>query len=172
MEEIATLMQADIITERTNTAWNAQGTPTAWTDLWYHFDLLGNTTVISNASGALSSQIDMEAFGTVLSGGQNGFRLTTKQFDEKAGLYYFSARWQCPKSGRFVERSPFNPYIESVYVYCNNNPIEQIDSTGMLFRHINNDPKGGDRSNTCPPKRNAYKCGKRATHAALRLGRS
>jgi len=87
MEGITTLMQADIITECTNTAWNAQGTPTAWTDLWHHFDMRVNTTVISNASGALSSQIDMEAFGTVLSGGQNGFRLTTRQYDNEPAIY-------------------------------------------------------------------------------------
>jgi YD repeat-containing protein len=58
-----------IISERTMTAWNAQGTPTAWTDKWFHYDLLGNVTLETDANAQVTARVDMEAFGTVLTGG-------------------------------------------------------------------------------------------------------
>ena len=92
-----TLKQASIgqiVAEHTATAWNAAtGRPSAWTHRFHHFDLLGNTTAETDANGMVANIIDMEAFGTVLEGGQAGFRLTTKEYDPEAGAYYFNARW-------------------------------------------------------------------------------
>lgn len=66
-----------IIAERLYTAWIGS-TPTASTDYWYHFDLLGSTTARTNSGGNLVDLYEMEAFGTVKSGGQSGVHLTTK----------------------------------------------------------------------------------------------
>jgi RHS repeat-associated protein len=132
-KQVYTLKQAalgHIISERTNTAWNAQGTATAWGDKWFHFDLLGNTTGEIGPGGSVATQVDMEAFGTVLSGGQNGYRLTTKQYDPDAGLYYFNARWYQYEIVRLLERDPV-PH-GNLYTYCRNNPLRYFDPTGMI----------------------------------------
>jgi RHS repeat-associated protein len=120
-----------IISERTNTAWNGSGTPTAWTDQWYHFDLLGNTTLITNSSGAAVSAIDMEAYGTVLSGGQNGYRLTTKGYDADAGLCWFGERWHSQCAGRWLEREPSGADGGNLYQFVFNNPLLLFDDDGL-----------------------------------------
>ena len=89
LEWAYTLRQASIgqiVAEHTATARNAAtGRPAAWTHRFHHFDLLGNTTAETDAGGMVANLIDMEAFGTLLEGGQAGFRLTTKEYDTEAG---------------------------------------------------------------------------------------
>jgi RHS repeat-associated protein len=131
-KQVYTLKQAalgHIISERTNTAWNAQGAATAWTDKWFHFDLLGNTTGELNAYGSVITYIDMEAFGTVLSGGQNGYRLTTKGYDPDAGLYYFNARWYNNIVCLLIEQDPYAS--EHPYNLAGQQPTELVDPAGL-----------------------------------------
>jgi YD repeat-containing protein len=100
-----------IISERTMTAWNAQGTPTAWTDKWFHYDLLGNVTLETDANAQVTARVDMEAFGTVLTGGQARFRLRGVGFDPNADLYIVSTRAYSVKQGRHLERnSPYTAF--------------------------------------------------------------
>jgi RHS repeat-associated protein len=134
-KQVYTLKQAalgHVVSERTNTAWNAQGTPTAWSDKWFHFDLLGNTTGEIGPGGSVITQIDMEAFGTVLSGGQNGYRLTAKQYDPDAGLYYFNARWYAMLLAQFVERSSLKVNYEHPYTLVAAQPTVLTDPVGSF----------------------------------------
>ena len=123
-----------IISERTMTAWNAQGTPTAWTDKWFHYDLLGNVTLETDANAQVTARVDMEAFGTVLTGGQTGFRLTTKPYDSAAGLYYFNARWYRSDIGVFLERAPLSVYQEHPHAFVSGNPVGNADAYGQKDR--------------------------------------
>ena len=129
-----TLKQASIgqiVAEHTATAWNAAtGRPSAWTHRFYHFDLLGNTTAETDANGMVANLIDMEAFGTVLQGGQAGFRLTTKEYDPEAGAYYFNARWYNNGNASFAEVAPYPPHLEHSYSFCGQNPVSIVDPTG------------------------------------------
>lgn len=131
-----TLAQAaigQIAGERTMTAWHYKtGAPTAWSDRWYHYDMLGNVTGELDAAGLVQSHVWMEAFGTVLSGGQTGRRLTTKTYDMDAGLYYFSARWYEPRVGVFCNMSPYAPLVEPGYSISLHNPVVLVDPTGDL----------------------------------------
>jgi RHS repeat-associated protein len=134
-KQVYTLKQAalgHIISERTNTAWNAQGAPTAWSDKWFHFDLLGNTTGEIGPDGSVTTQVDMEAFGTVLSGGQNGYRLTTKQYDPDAGLYYFNARWYDPNMPRFISPAKAKNHIEHTYTFAGQAASAVTDPAGYF----------------------------------------
>ena len=96
---------------RTEITSSGTGRPSAWTHRFYHFDLLGNTTAETDANGMVANIIDMEAFGTVLQGGQAGFRLTTKEYDPEAGAYYSNARWYQPGVKR-VRLSFLNSLME------------------------------------------------------------
>jgi RHS repeat-associated protein len=132
-KQVYTLKQAalgHIISERTNTAWNAQGAATVWSDKWFHYDLLGNTTAELDSGGSVATQVDMEAFGTVLSGGQNGYRLTTKQYDPDAGLYYFNARWYMTKTANVLQVAPSPVHQEHPYSFSANCPVERVDPDG------------------------------------------
>jgi RHS repeat-associated protein len=40
-------------------------------------------------------------------GDKAGLHLTTKEYDDQAGLYYFWQRWYDPKDGRFTTADPF-----------------------------------------------------------------
>jgi RHS repeat-associated protein len=153
-KQVYTLKQAalgHIISERTNTAWNAQGTATAWGDKWFHFDLLGNTTGEIGPDGSVATQVDMEAFGTVLSGGQNGYRLTTKQYDPDAGLYYFNARWYQGNLGVWLSADP-SGFVGgfNLYVFVKSSPIVLFDTNGLQPEGANhwnsNDVPGIERA--------------------------
>ena len=125
---------AQIIAEHTATAWNAQGAPSVWNHQYYHFDLLGNTSAMTDSNGWVSNIIDMEAFGTVLEGGQSGFRLTTKEYDPEAGAYYFNARWyDAGLCGRFLQKTTYPRAKETEYGFCENKPTQLVDPNGNFF---------------------------------------
>jgi RHS repeat-associated protein len=125
-----------IISERTNTAWNGAGTPTAWTDTWYHFDMLGNTTAETGSLGDVTAHVDMEAYGNVISGGQNGYRLTTQYHQSDEQLYYMNQRWLNPQLGIFLEIAPMPPVIEHPYLYASASPTAYVDPEGNLALRI------------------------------------
>jgi RHS repeat-associated protein len=138
---LAPAAMGQIAGERTMTAWHPQtGAPTAWAqggaadawaDRWYYYDMLGNVTGELDASGLVQSHIWMEAFGTVLSGGQTGRRLTTKTYDPAAGLYYFSARWLSPDAGLFLTIDPLSR-VRSEYHLVDHNPLKYVDPTALI----------------------------------------
>ncbi len=136
-----------IIAEHTATAWNRGGGATAWSHRWYHFDLLGNTTLMTDSTGAVTNNVDMEAFGTVLSGGQNGFRLTTKQYDQVTGIYGLPARDYSGNTGSWIEREPLRLDGPNLYRYCHNNPVSACDYDGLLTEWLFG-PKWGKRVDT------------------------
>jgi hypothetical protein len=131
---LAPAAMGQIAGERTMTAWHPQtGAPTAWSDRWYHYDMLGNVTGELDASGLVESHVWMEAFGTVLTGGQTGRRLTTKCYDEAARGYYIHLRWLDPMSGRFVQHSPYEPFVEHQFLHVQSMPTIGVDWFGDLM---------------------------------------
>ena len=55
---------------------------------------------------------------------------TNKMLDDVTGLYYCSARWYDPETGRFISVSPLSPMGEEEYVYCYNDPVDYVDLDG------------------------------------------
>jgi RHS repeat-associated protein len=57
--------------------------------------------------------------------------------NDETGMYYMQARWFDPGSGRFLSTDPmirtaFVPQSANAYSYSENNPVNQVDPTGML----------------------------------------
>jgi len=130
-KKVNALKEADIgqiIAHREYTAWSGS-TPTAYTDRYYHYDLLGNTTALTDATGAVAAQYEMEAFGTVKSGGQAGVHLTTKEWDADSELYYFNARWY--NASRWIGAEPTGVDGPNLYAPIGNNPIRYYDPNGL-----------------------------------------
>lgn len=86
----------------------------AYSDASYQYNRLGSVIGESNASGTASATYCQDAWGNELSNidtgawasSFSGRRLTTKEFDPTAGLYYFSERWANPSIGRWVSQEP------------------------------------------------------------------
>jgi len=132
-KKVNALKEADIgqiIAHREYTAWSGS-TPTAWNDRYYHYDLLGNTTALTDEIGAVAAQYGMEAFGTVKSGGQAGVHLTTKEWDSDSELYYFNARWYSNTHGRWLQVEPFFYEGPNYYQFVLSIPAAAFDSNGL-----------------------------------------
>ena len=103
-----------------------------WEDTYYHYDAIGNVVLTTDSNGSIDEAMDQEAYGKVMTGTQDGYHLTTKEYDSHPELYYFWQRWYDPKFGKFVSRAPYEIMIEYPYNYAKNNPNFYFDSTGEL----------------------------------------
>lgn len=128
---VYTLKQASvgqIIAERENTAWSGS-TPTAHTDYWYHYDLLGNVTAITDGTGQVGEQYDMEAFGNE-SGSNAYINISTKRYGIEVGLTNFYMRWLDSLVGRWIEADPIRG--TNNYTFAGNNPMYFVDADGRM----------------------------------------
>gem|GEM_PF-510050 len=107
----------------------------SWTDKYYHYDAIGNVALVTDSSANVDSSIDQEAYGNVEVGSQSGYHLTTKEYDSIGDLYYFGLRWYDPGIGRFISKDPIKQGINH-YIFCNNNPVNNIDPTGGCKKKI------------------------------------
>jgi RHS repeat-associated protein len=66
---------------------------------------------------------------------------TGRRFDIETGLYYYRARYYNPHIGRFMQTDPVG-YGAGInwYLYCGNNPLSWVDSTGREPVRIRNKP--------------------------------
>ena len=108
---------------------------------YFHFDALGSTTALTNASGAVSATMLYDAWGNqraVTGSGHGNYRFTGSERDTTTGLYHMGARFYDPTVGRWlsedpVQDKPFEPATLNVYAYVSNNPMLYVDPTGKIL---------------------------------------
>ena len=74
----------------------------------------------------------------------NPFRYRGYYFDEENGLYYLNSRYYDPETGRFISPDVLSILDETkgqinglnLYMYCNDNPINNYDPSGNLILAI------------------------------------
>jgi RHS repeat-associated protein len=106
--------------------------------LFYSFDGLGSTRLLTDAAGAVIVRYTYEAFGRMLSqagSAVNVYRFAGEQFDPVLGFNYQRARYYDLARGRFVSSDPFagrliEPASLQRYVYALNNPVNRLDPSG------------------------------------------
>ncbi len=126
------------------------------TDLYFHYDPIGNVQFITNSYGQITASYVQEGFGNILASigslTTENWHLTTKQIEPEIGLYFFYARWYDPEVGRFITWDPEiiniglskgcikktkkllrEPLGLNPYLYTINNPITLIDPNGLDF---------------------------------------
>lgn len=104
----------------------------------YHYDTLGDTIAITDASGNFTEQYGYDEFGKALSVSEtnpNPFRYVGKYgvMDEGNGLLFMRARYYDVDNGRFISKDPigFEGGDLNLYAYVGGNPVTGIDPEGL-----------------------------------------
>ncbi len=106
----------------------------------YHYDGLGSTRYLSDASGALSDSYDYEAFGQLLNEAgstENSYRYAGEQLDSGLDQYYLRARYYNQNTGRFTQQDTYmgnsqDPITLHKYLYANVDPANIVDPSGNI----------------------------------------
>jgi len=117
----------DLLSQERNSATN-----------YFHYDGLGSTRALSNASGSLTDSYDYAAFGEVLAqtgSTENLYQYTGEQFDSDLDQTYLRARYYDQNIGRFPQQDTWmghdsTPISLNKYLYGNADPTNWTDPTG------------------------------------------
>lgn len=109
---------------------------------FYHLDHLNSTKMVSDQNGDIDVKYIYRAFGEQLkkldkSGAETNndsarYSYGGKELDADTNLYYFNARYYDATLGRFINVDPVQDGT-NWYVYCNNNPMNMVDPSGLIF---------------------------------------
>jgi RHS repeat-associated protein len=105
---------------------------------YYHYNHKGDVVALTDANAKLAAFYEYDAWGNTMtqaqkSGVDNPYRYSTKEWDEKSGLYYFGFRYYSPEIGRWTQRDPAGTVDAlSLYAYCKGDPGGRVDPWGEL----------------------------------------
>ena len=113
----------------------------------YTRNLQGDIVSITDtATGNTVAQYIYDSWGNILTaiGAMaeiNPFRYRGYYFDAETGLYYLQSRYYDAEVGRFLNADGVlgangDMHAYNLYVYCGNNPIMRLDSSGYFFAEI------------------------------------
>ncbi len=106
---------------------------------FYHYDGMGSTIAITDATGNIVNKYAYDEFGNVLKSEEtisNPFRYVGRYgvMDDGNGLYNMRARYYDPRVGRFISKDPIGLMGGiNQFAYVENNPVNYIDPRGLLF---------------------------------------
>lgn len=121
---------------------------------YYHTNQLGSTMTLSDKDGRVAERISYDAYGKptffnslgnniTKSSIGNNILFTSREYDAETDKYYFRARTQHPKIGRFLQKDPLM-FIDGMndFSYVNNSPIIYGDPLGENNWDIRNPGAG------------------------------
>jgi RHS repeat-associated protein len=131
--------------------------PPAGGTSYFTEDSLGTPRIITDQDGRVEARHDYLPFGEELGSGIGGRttaqrygaadgvrqQFTGKERDTETGLDYFEARYYGSEMGRFITPDPYmpsaevtNPQTWNRYAYCLNNPLNNVDPTGLAYSDL------------------------------------
>ena len=106
----------------------------------------GDIEGLNNYAGELKVRYTYDSWGKLIEteddtvtkiGVINPFRYRGYYYDVETGFYYVSSRYYDPEVGRWLNADSIidnrGVGTQNLYVYCGNNPVNNIDSSGHLF---------------------------------------
>ena len=96
-------------------------------------DIHGDTVFTLNENGSKNAEYDYFVYGEQWShtGSQdNPYRYCGEYVDNETGFIYLRNRYYSPELGRFTSEDPAKDG-DNWYVYCENNPVNFIDASGL-----------------------------------------
>ncbi len=134
-----------------------QEIPGAPTTAYYHLDGNANVTMLIYANQIVAAKYLYGPFGETLSlsgplAPFNTYRFASKEWNDRAGIYYFGRRYYDPIIIRWLNRDPIQERGGlNLYAYVANNPINYIDPLGLLDYSAGETPGYGNPvSSTLP----------------------
>ena len=108
---------------------------------YYLHDAHGNVVALTDSSGSITRTYEYDAFGNQLNidpTDTNPFRYCGEYWDAETGSYYLRARYYDSAVGRFLTEDAWSgiitaPSTLNAYVYCGNNPVHYVDSSGHFW---------------------------------------
>ncbi len=112
----------------------------------YHFDRIGSTLALTDASGAVTDAYAYDPFGAMV--GHTGKSAQPFTFvggwgvrQENATLYQMRARYYDATTQRFLSRDPIWPQIDdplqlNPYAYAYANPLQYVDVDGLTPQDV------------------------------------
>ncbi|MFH1506075.1 MAG: RHS repeat-associated core domain-containing protein [archaeon] len=95
---------------------------------YVHQDYLGSTRAVTDASGNKVEENTHLPYGQSLGTSSERFAFTGKESD--GDLVYYGARYYDSNTGRFTQKDPISNG-KNWYIYAANNPLKNVDSTGL-----------------------------------------
>jgi RHS repeat-associated protein len=103
----------------------------------YTFDGNGNITDVLGENATVVAHYEYDPFGRTIS--QNGsyatvnpWRFSTKQFDDRWGVYYYGLRFYSPALGRWISRDPIEVMKgQNLQRFVGNSPVCATDPFGL-----------------------------------------
>jgi len=110
---------------------------------YYMHDRLGSVRQIIDPNGKVVNRYMYQPFGAIHLFEQdvvidNSFKFTGQYYDSEIDQYYLRARQYYPRIQRFTARDPVagkfdEPMSLHVYLYCQNEPVNRIDPSGLWW---------------------------------------
>ena len=94
-------------------------------------DLTGNVVNSTNLTTQTETESKYDAFGNITEGQTvSSIGYSGEYLDAETGLYYLTARFYDPETGRFTQEDDWLTEGPNLYIYCRNNPVMYSDPSG------------------------------------------
>lgn len=109
-----------------------------------HGNHQGSVIAVTDGAGNVVSSNTYDAYGVPGAYNQGRFAYTGQTYLPEVGMYYYKARIYYPQIGRFLQTDPIGYKDDmDLYTYVHNDPLNQVDSTGLQSQGFWNDFKNG-----------------------------
>lgn len=94
-------------------------------------DLTGNVVNSTNLTTQVETESQYDAFGNITEGQTvSSIGYSGEYLDAETELYYLTARFYDPETGRFTQEDDWLTEGPNLYIYCRNNPVMYSDPSG------------------------------------------
>ena len=128
---------------------------------YFLYNAIGSTSALTDDSGSVISTTNYGAWGAetgTTGSSENVRKFSTKERSASIGLDYFGFRYYDYDLGRFTTRDP-SGYPDGLnnYLYCDNNPVSNIDPLGLAKKRWEEDLLQKHREGLARQRHREYK---------------